>query len=172
MWIFIYFFNLFHPHNLDISNIPCSRHSHEPHKAIMVSDTLKKKRRFKSTLLSKSTWKKSKYQWHKTVIVPFFFKECHCPSACNVRPSTHFHPGAAHQTSSHSPAGNTHWCAAISIPIPVCFQVPLLPMFTSLSISLGGCVHLLCPPTAPHPAHLSTRPYLNSSSCVFQQTLP
>lgn len=56
----------------------------------------------------------------------------------NARPSTHFHLSGAHQTSSFYPAGNSSWCASISIPIPICFQVPLLPMFTSLSISLGG----------------------------------
>lgn len=56
----------------------------------------------------------------------------------HARPSAHFHLSGAHQTTSLHPAGNSCWCASISILIPICFQVPLLPMSTSLSISLGG----------------------------------
>lgn len=73
---------------------------------------------------------------HKILQI-FLFKEKLLPTH-HGRPSTHFHLSGAHQTTSLYPAGNSCWCASISIPIPICFQVPPLPMSSSLSISPGG----------------------------------
>lgn len=73
---------------------------------------------------------------YKTLLI-FSFKKSYCPPTMPGHP-TRFHLSGAHQTTSLYPAGNRCWCASISITIPICFQVPLLPMSMSPSISLGG----------------------------------